>query len=221
MTRKNASEDDVAARGAQRRRFEEGRGAWFRAHPLTPARWRDVEIVFGDGKGACSQCWCMYWRLPRKEFEASLRDKNKALFKKRVRAGPPPGLIGYQNGEPVGWVQVGPRADTPEWNGARRLTAPLDPEDAENSRVWGVSCFAVKASARGEGIGTKMLDAAIDWARKNRARVLEACPVDTQGANRPRISIYHGVASTFTRAGFKEIARRRPDRPLMRLELSA
>lgn len=193
----------------------------FAARPLTPERWRDLEIVFGDGKGVCSQCWCMYWRLPRKEFEASLRDRNKALLRARVKAGPPPGLVGYLGDEPVGWVQVGPRDDVPEWNGARRLTAPLDPDDVNDPGIWGVSCFAVKAGARGAGVGSRMLGAAIDWARRNGARVLEACPVDTDGAKRPRISIYHGVASTFERAGFREIARRRSDRPLMRLDLAS
>jgi hypothetical protein len=48
--------------------------------------------------------------------------------------------------------------------------------------------------------------------------VLDACPVDAD-ANRPPVSLYHGVASTFRRAGFREVARRRPDRPLMRLRL--
>jgi ribosomal protein S18 acetylase RimI-like enzyme len=193
--------------------------AAFAAHPLTPARWRDLEVVFGDGKGVCSLCWCMYWRLPRKEFEASLRNTNKALFKARVAKGPPPGLIGYRAGEPAGWVQVGPRADTPQWNGARRVTAPVEAEAAADAREWGVSCFAVRAGSRGEGVARGLLDAAIGFARKKGARALEACPVDTEGFKRPRISLYHGVASTFLRAGFVEIARRRSDRPLMRLEL--
>lgn len=192
----------------------------FAAHPLTPDRWRDLEVVFGDGKGVCSQCWCMYWRSRRKDFEASLGARNKALFKARVEAGPPPGLIGYRDGEPVGWVQVGPRSDVPGWNGEKRVTAPLEPQVAEDPREWGVSCFAVKAKMRGAGVATQLLDAAIAWAKRKRARAVEACPVDTEGFKRPRISIYHGVASTFERAGFKEIARRRSDRPLMRLELS-
>jgi len=67
------------------------------------------------------------------------------------------------------------------------------------------------------GISRALLDGAVKWARKNGARVLDACPVDPD-AKRPPISLYHGVASTFRRAGFREIVRRRDDRPLMRLE---
>ena len=189
-----------------------------RIEPLTPDRWDDVVAVFGDGRGICSQCWCMYWRLPRKEFERSLRERNRELFHQRVEAGPPPGLLGYRDGEPVGWVQVGPRADVPNWNGPRRLTAPTPDAPADDPGVWGISCFAVRAGRRGQGIATALLDGAIDWARTNGARVLDACPVDAEEKRQP-ISIYHGVASMFRRAGFREVARRRSDRPLMRLQL--
>ena len=92
--------------------------------PLTPARWADLELVFGDGSGACGHCWCMYWRMPRREFEASMGAGTRRLFRALVEAGPPPGLLAYRGGTPVGWIQVGPRADVPCWNGARRLTAP-------------------------------------------------------------------------------------------------
>ena len=135
------------------------------------------------------------------------------------RGRPPPGLLAYRDGAPAGWVQVGPRADVPGWNGARRLTAPTAAAPADDPRVWGVSCFVTKAGCRRQGIATALLKGAVDWARHNGARVLDACPVDASGT-RPPISLYHGLASTFGRAGFREVARRRADRPLMRLELS-
>jgi GNAT superfamily N-acetyltransferase len=75
-----------------------------------------------------------------------------------------------------------------------------------------------RAGCRRQGIATALLAGAIEWAGQHGARVLDACPVDA-GAPRPPISLYHGVASTFRRAGFCEVARRRPDRPLLRLEL--
>ena len=99
-------------------------GSAIEIEPLTPDRWEDAVVVFGSGRGVCSKCWCMYWRLPRQNFEQSLGETNRKLFRERVDTGPPPGLIAYRDGEPVGWVQVGPRADVPNWNGPRRLTAP-------------------------------------------------------------------------------------------------
>jgi len=192
------------------------------AHPLTPERWDDLVTVFGgnDGKGECGRCWCMWWRLPRRGIGEGLGKGNKALFKRRVDIGPPPGLVGYDEaGKPVGWVQVGSRADVPEWNGARRLTAPLDPADAADPTIWGVSCFVVRAGHRRRGHFTELLDAAIDWARKNGALAIDACPVETE-ERRPASALYHGLAPAFRSRGFVELTRRRPDRPLMRLTLT-
>jgi GNAT superfamily N-acetyltransferase len=98
--------------------------------------------------------------------------------------------------------------------------SPSDDTARRTTRgAWGISCFVTKAGCRRQGIATALLAGAVDWARKNGARVLDACPVDGS-ANRPPISLYPGLASTFRRAGFREVARRRPDRPLMRLELN-
>lgn len=189
-------------------------------HPLTADRWEDLVAVFGggDGKGDCGRCWCMWWRLPRPDFVDGLSKKNKAAFRKRVKAGPPPGLIAYDYDTAVGWVQVGSRKDIPNWNAPRRLTAPLDPGDASDSNAWAISCFVVRAGYRRRGYLGGLLDAAIDWARRNGARVLDACPVDTT-ERRPASALYHGLASAFRERGFVELARRRADRPLMRLEL--
>jgi GNAT superfamily N-acetyltransferase len=140
-------------------------------------------------------------------------------LKARVDAGPPPGLVGYdEDGVPIGWVQVGPRADVPEWNGARRLTAPLDFADAADPGVWAISCFVVRTGHRRRGHFTELLDAAINWARENDARALDACPVDTND-RRPASALYHGLALAFRKRGFLELTRQRSDRPLMRLEL--
>jgi GNAT superfamily N-acetyltransferase len=191
-------------------------------YPLSPKRWEDLVLVFGggDGKGDCGRCWCMYWRLPKANFVDLLGKKNKKLFNQLVAAGPPPGLIGYdETGAPVGWVQVTPRPDTPAWNAPGRLTAPLEPDDADNERIWGISCFVVRAGHRRHGYFSGLLDAAIGWARENGATALDACPVDAK-ERRPASALYHGLAPAFRERGFKELARRRPDRPLMRLVLT-
>lgn len=218
MAQAGRSVDGLTAPGC---RAETRAMAEFTAYPLTPDRWEDLVTVFGggDGRGDCGRCWCMWWRLPRPNFSDSLGKENKALFHERVNAGPPPGLIGYQDNDiAIGWVQVCPRADVPTWNQPRRLTAPLLAEDASDPTVWGISCFVVRAGHRRRGYFSALLDAAIDWARDNGARALDACPVDTQG-KRPASALYHGLAPEFRRRGFVELARRRPDRPLMRLEL--
>lgn len=189
--------------------------------PLTPERWPDLVEVFGPSGAYCG-CWCMYWRVPRSEFIVypERKRKMKARFKKRVKAGPPPGLIAYADcQQSVGWVQVGPRADVPNWNGARRLSAPPGDVDPDDPGAWGISCFVIRKEWRGKGVSSALLAGAVDWARSNGARLLEACPVEPAEWKKARVSLYHGVASIFMRAGFREIARRRADRPLLRLTL--
>lgn len=163
----------------------------------------------------------MYWRAQRSDFVGPQRKTMKARFRRRVKAGPPPGLIAYAEGEPVGWLQVGPRADVPNWNGRRRLSAPLDEREAGDPSVWGVSCFVVRREWRGKGVSRALLAAALGWAQANGARCLDACPVEIAGEKKPPASLYHGTAEMFRRAGFEEIARRRDDRPLLRLDLAA
>ncbi len=187
--------------------------------PLTPDRWSDLEDLFGPS-GACMGCWCMHWRAPNKEFHAGLGASMKAAFKKRVKAGPPPGLLAYEGDQAIGWLQIAPRADTPQFNSPRRVSAPLEPADAENESVWGATCFFVRRGHRGKGVTSALLESGLAYAKKNGARIVEACPIDGE-PKKYVASMFVGNVSIFKRAGFKEVARRKDSRPLMRLVLTA
>ena len=49
--------------------------------PASGSRWADLEALFGE-RGACGGCWCMFWRVPRKQFDAGKGAKNKSALKK-------------------------------------------------------------------------------------------------------------------------------------------
>jgi predicted GNAT family acetyltransferase len=186
-----------------------------RVVPLTPDLWPAFEKLFGKS-GACSGCWCIHWRVPRADYVAMRGAKAKAFFKRRVMMGPPPGVLAFAGEEAVGWLQIGPRADTPQWNSPRRATAPLKEGDAEDARVWGATCFFIKSSARGQGVMNALLEGGLKFARANGARVVEACPIDGEVGN---VDAYVGLMPVFERAKFKEVARRKDNRPLMRRSL--
>src|SRR5690349_24774307 len=80
--------------------------------PLTEERWADLERLFGR-HGACGGCWCMWWVVPRGQFNAQKGEANKAALRARVEAGEVPGLIGYLDGHPVAWCAVAPRSCYP------------------------------------------------------------------------------------------------------------
>jgi ribosomal protein S18 acetylase RimI-like enzyme len=84
--------------------------------------------------------------------------------------------------------------------------------------VWSIVCFFVDRDTRGRGLAAKMLDAAVAYARSQGARLVEAYPVDA-GSDVDPDSLFFGAKSMYDSAGFAEVARRKPTRPVVRREL--
>jgi GNAT superfamily N-acetyltransferase len=176
-------------------------------HPLTPDRFRDLETVFGE-RGVARRCFCMHWRRPDGGFQDGEVD-NRDRYSEVVASGPPPGLVGYVDGEPKGWVQVGPRDDFPTIRRSR-LLRPVD-----ELSVWSINCFVVRAGHRSQGIGKGMLAGALHYARSQGAKVAEAYPVDGQRAS--VVDYFTGTLGMFSEHGFVEVIRRNDTRPIVRL----
>jgi GNAT superfamily N-acetyltransferase len=79
--------------------------------------------------------------------------------------------------------------------------------------VWVIACFYVRKGYRRQGIASALIDAAVHFARSAGTPAVEAYPLD--GSVSPSATST-GYASTFAAAGFVEIARRSPERPVMR-----
>jgi len=180
-----------------------------RFQPLTPSRWRDLELLFGP-RGACAGCWCMWWRMKRSQFKMQKGEKNKKAFKKIVAGREIPGIIAYAGSEPVGWCALAPRESYPLLDNSRVL-ARVDEEP-----VWSVTCFFVAKSFRGRGISSLLLKAAVAYARKQGARIIEGYPVEPKKGRMPDPFVYTGLVPSFRSAGFVEVLRRSETRPIMR-----
>ena len=100
--------------------------------PVTPQRWDDLEKLFGP-RGADGGCWCMYWRLPRREFDLQQGEENRAALRHLVFAGAEPGLLAYRAGQPAGWCAIAPREDYPRLAGSRILK-PVDARPVWSAR---------------------------------------------------------------------------------------
>jgi len=184
--------------------------------PLTPARWRDLEAVFGArGCSVARSCWCMaYRRTGSWSPPAGVRRgaANRAELKALVAAGRPPGLIGYRGRIPIGWVSLAPREEFLKL----RRSPVMKPVD--DKPVWSIICFVVPSEHRGRGVARALLRGAIAYARSHGATLVEAYPVDKPGRSSD-VAVWVGAKSMYDRAGFKEVARRKPARPVVRLKV--
>jgi GNAT superfamily N-acetyltransferase len=176
---------------------------------VSEADFPALEALFGRG-GASNGCWCMYWRLGP-EYHKRDRELNHAALRERVATHPSPGLLAFDAGTEtaIGWLQLTPR-DELAWLNSVKFLAPVD--DLE---VWSISCLYVTSRHRSKGIATELISAALSASHSAGVRAVEAYPVDAAvpGATR---NAFTGYASTFFDAGFIELVRRRPDRPIVR-----
>lgn len=179
--------------------------------PLTNEEWGAFEKLFGE-KGACAGCWCMFWRLPRKEFDENGSPGNKKEMKALVDGGSVPGIIAFEDDEPVGWCSVSPRSEYTAL-ARSRILKPVDDED-----VWSVTCFFIDRRYRGKGVASGLLKEAVRHAFRNGAKIVEGYPVEPEKGKRyPPTFAWHGVKKIFDKAGFREVQRRSPTRPIMRI----
>jgi GNAT superfamily N-acetyltransferase len=183
---------------------------------LTPGRWDDLLELFGE-RGAYAGCWCMFFRVRQGEFDRAARNKgrgNRRAFKKLVDGKRVPGLLAYIDGRPVGWCSVAPRS---EFGRVERspTTKPVDDEED----VWSIVCFYIDRHHRGSGVGSALLESAVEHARKRGARIIEGYPIDSSVRKVTNAEGYVGFQSMFEEAGFEEVARRSRSRPLMRYRI--
>ena len=184
--------------------------------PLTPDTWDDLVELFGrPGASIARGCYCMCYRRSGKPERApgvSYSESNKRALKALVARGVVPGLVGYDNGRPIGWVSLGPREEYAKLERSPVMKA------VDDKPVWSIVCFFVDREARHRGVAAAMLEGAIAWAKKKRVTLLEAYPCD-----KPRRSVddfmWFGAKAMFDRTGFVEVARRKPLRPVVRKRL--
>jgi GNAT superfamily N-acetyltransferase len=180
--------------------------------PLTPARWPDLEALFGP-RGACAGCWCMWWRRSRAAWRRGKGAGNRRAFRRLVVAGRVPGVLAYAGRDPVGWCAVAPRTDYPAL-ARSRILRPVDERP-----VWSITCLFVARPWRRRGVSTALLEAAARLARRRGARIVEGYPTDTGSRPTADTFVFTGLASAFERAGFVEVLRRSRTRPIMRRQV--
>jgi GNAT superfamily N-acetyltransferase len=185
--------------------------------PATEDRYDDVtEILPTRGGWGCT---CQYFRLSSGDYNRSTEEDRLAALRSQMAATPAPGMLAYDDGEPVGWCGFAPRTDYERL--MRSRTIPV----IDDVPVWSVVCFVVKAGHRRRGVTKALLAAVVDYARDHGAPALEAYPIDPGDQRVSTAFLYVGTVRTFEEAGFERVVATdatsaRLPRWLMRLDLS-
>jgi GNAT superfamily N-acetyltransferase len=168
--------------------------------PLTPDVWPALAEMFRvlpDSKW----CWCQYWRLRSKDFAASRVPELRERLRAAADDDPAPGLVALRDGRAVGWVSLGPRTEFERIERSRVIPR------VDDAPVWSIVCFAVSRTARGEGVGVALLEAAVAFASERGVTTLEAYPVDLpDGAGLSAEAAFTGTLAMFKRAGFRVVS---------------
>ena len=114
--------------------------------PLTAARVDDVKTVTRGTWG--STCWDLFPRYSGAQQRAlgitgggpgtAEKKRREALAKLARRRKNSAGLVAYQDGEPIGWISLGPRYDFSPL-AKSRATPPVD-----DVAVWVIPCITVR-----------------------------------------------------------------------------
>jgi GNAT superfamily N-acetyltransferase len=152
----------------------------------------------------------MWWRSTRREFEQRKGEDNRRAMKAIVESGRVPGLLAYKGKEPVGWCSIAPREEFASLERSPVL------KRIDDRPVWSIVCFYVARARRGQGVAEALIDGALDYARKNGARVVESYPTPPKKAPLAPVSSFMGLPAMFARAGFVECARPSRSKWIMR-----
>lgn len=184
--------------------------------PATSRTWDDVQAALTGG-GVGKTCQCAWAVMRNAQYHATTQEERREFLRSEVESDTPPGLVAYVEGEPAGWVRVGPRTAHPRI--AHSRVAASSPESMDDPTVWVVSCFSVRNEYRRRGVSAALLEAAVAYARESGARVIEGYPVDNIAKKSSSTSLFVGALSTFLDAGFTVIAEPTDTRRLVSLTL--
>ena len=157
----------------------------------------------------------MFWRVPsKKDYDAIRGPKAKRAFRALVVHGGARGVVAFDRKEAVGWCSFGPRRKFPMTETKRAYAV------ADTGGVWSINCFFVRRDHRGQGIASRLLEAAVQQAGRAGAKCIEGYPSSpSPGTKWAAAWLYKGTVHQFEAAGFREIQRFSKGSPLMRRAL--
>lgn len=169
----------------------------FRTLPVTADRFEDFADVVNRNRRA-GHCWCLSHRLTAREIEDLGGGSREQAMRRLCEREHPPGVVTYADGEPLGWCNIGPRAEITRL-ARSRLIRPVD-----DTPVWSIVCVIVRAGHRRRGVTGPLIEGAVAYAASRGAPAVEAYPVDPAGRMDLTMA-FVGTRAMFDRAGFRVV----------------
>jgi GNAT superfamily N-acetyltransferase len=177
---------------------------------LSKNNWGKFVQLFGE-KGACGNCWCMFHRLAKTEFdEGKIDEGNKNAMKSLVWKNRPTGLLLFYEELPIAWCAFAPREDF------LKLEKSRVHKRIDNKIVWSVPCTFIDKNFRRRGVSVVLLKKLIEYAKQNDIKIIEAYPVIPTQEKLPDAFAWIGLYKSFERAGFKIVDKTSKNRPMVR-----
>lgn len=178
--------------------------------PLDRSNWGKFVQLFGE-KGACGNCWCMYYRLSKADFnKGKANGGNRDAMKELVMQGRPTGILGFYEEQPIAWCAFAPREDY------IKLERSRVHKRIDQLPVWSITCFFVDKGFRRHGVSVALLKGVIGYAKGKGIKVIEAYPAIPTKERLPDSFVWVGLYSAFEKAGFEIADRTSLNRPMVR-----
>jgi GNAT superfamily N-acetyltransferase len=183
--------------------------------PLTRNNWDKFVQLFGE-KGACGNCWCMYYRRKKADFiEGKTDEGNKTAMKELVWSDQPTGLLAFYEEQPIAWCAFAPREDFLKLENSR-VHKRID-----TNAAWSIPCTFIDKKFRRQGVSVALLKGVIAYAKQNGIKIIEAYPTIPTQEKLPDSFAWIGLLKSFERAGFVVVDRTSKSRPMVRYYTSA
>lgn len=178
--------------------------------PLNKSNWPKFVQLFGE-KGACGNCWCMYYRLKKSDWaEGKADDGNKDAMQELVRENRPTGILGFYDGQPIAWAAFAPREDF------IKLERSRVHKRIDEQAVWSIPCLFIDKGFRRLGVSVELLKGVISYARGKGIGIIEAYPTIPTKGILPDSFVWTGLFQAFIKAGFEVVDQTSKNRPMVR-----
>jgi GNAT superfamily N-acetyltransferase len=167
----------------------------FTIKALDLSTWDAFAALVEANGGIFGGCWCMGFH-PAATTHLDAPEPHREQKLDRVRAGTAHAALVFDGDDCVGWCQFGPPDEVPRIKNRKEYTKELDalPD-------WRIACCYVGKGHRRQGVAAAALAGALELIAGLGGGTVEGYP--EPAGDVPAGFLYHGVLSTFERAGFQ------------------